>query len=67
MKLLPRNPEKMFNTVQALIAPGQTAYLVGYPLPDTIRIQTSGVLRGAHGKELTRPEQLEHKEYKIIA
>lgn len=64
MKLLPRNPEEMFKTVQALLAPGQQAYLVGYPEPNTIRICTP--IYG-YGKELTSPQQLERKEYQIKA
>lgn len=66
MKLLPRNTKEMFNTVRALKEPGQLAYLVGYPEPDTIRIRKPGAL-DRYGNELTSPKQLERKEYYIKA
>jgi len=68
MRLKPRNKEQAFAAVEGLKGPGQKAYLVKDSFGhDAIRIRChiSGYYYG-NETEITKPEQLEVKEYQII-
>lgn len=69
MRLRPRTKEQAFKAVEGLKDPGQKAYLVkmfdGDGSREAIRICTpTGIY--SSGVEITKPEQLEVKEYQII-
>ena len=69
MRLKPRTREQAFAAVEALKDPGQKAYLVRkYDGAQAIRIRHH-VFGSWYGNEIeiTKPEQLEVKEYEIIA
>lgn len=68
MRLRPRTREQAFAAIEGLKDPGQKAFLVmdafGY---DAIRITNPRGRYYRPGSEITRPEQIEVKEYQIIA
>lgn len=66
MRLRPRTREQAFAAVEALKSPGQKAYLVNGFGNYAIRICTPVTFFCPPGPEITRPEQLEVKEYQII-
>lgn len=70
MRLKPRSREQAFRAVEALKDPGQEAYLVktfdGDGSREAIRICTPTGNSYSRGIEITKPEQLEVKEYQII-
>lgn len=67
MKLRPRTREEAFRAIQALKDPGQEAYLVDSFGGPIIRITNTQGVRWQPGNVITCPEQLEVKQYQIIA
>lgn len=65
MRLKPRTREQAFKAVEALKSAGQEAYLVD---ENTIRIcHPQSTYYPIKARAITKPEQLEVKEYQIIA
>lgn len=64
MRLLPQQPSKAFKAIQALLDPGQKAYMIG---ENIIRICHPQTMWFSSDNELISPDQLEVKEYRIIA
>ena len=68
MRLRPRTREQAFAAVEGLKDPGQSAYLVQeYDGTQAIKICHPQGMMYQFKNEITRPEQLEVKEYQIIA
>lgn len=66
MRLRPRTREQAFRAIEALKAPGQKAWFVSALGNHAIRICTPVTYFYPPGPEITKPEQLELKEYQII-
>ena len=65
MRLRPRTREQAFKAVEALKSAGQKAYLIA---DNSIRIcHPQSTYYPIKSREITKPEQLEVKEYQIIA
>ena len=70
MRLRPRSREQAFKAVEGLKEPGQSAWLLkkfdGDKFNEVIRICHPVGMRYSTGTVITKPEQLEVKEYEII-
>lgn len=70
MRLRPRTREQAFKAIEGLKEPGQSAWLLkkfdGDNFNEVIRICHPYGLKTSHAVEITKPEQLEVKEYEII-
>ena len=70
MRLRPRTREQAFAAIEGLKDPGQSAYLLrkfdGEKFNEVIRICHPAGMRYSTGTVITKPEQLEVKEYEII-
>ena len=64
MKLKSCSRKEIYAAIQAIRLPGQDAFLIGN---DIIRICNRQSLYVSFAVEIRNPEQLELKEYKIIA
>lgn len=68
MRLKPRSREQAFRAIEGLKDSGQSAYLIlTFDGIDAIRICHPHSMWYQNRKEITKPEQLEVKEYDIIA
>lgn len=70
MRLRPRTKEQAFAALEALKDPGQSAYLLlkfdGDKFNEVIRICHPAGMTYLTGIVITKPEQLQVKEYEII-